>query len=199
MKRFVGQPVTMIEIGVTNGSSLFLWRDFLGPQAKLVGLDIAERKRVTPPGSQVFIGDQADPEFLKRVVAEVGAPTILLDDGGHTMRQMITTFEVLYPLMPSPSVYIIEDTHTAFRKVFLDDPKGRTIYDVAFDVTKRLQEWTGPGGRGPGFKIPLAERTQKLPVSDICRMTRSVSFFDSMIIFQREERPEPLMGVPKGQ
>jgi len=59
LRPFIGKPVTMFEIGIDRGGSLFLWQDVLGPQAKIVGLDINDRPRETPPGSQVFIGDQA--------------------------------------------------------------------------------------------------------------------------------------------
>src|SRR3712207_6274177 len=121
------------------------------------------------------------------------------------MRQMITSVETLYPMMPSPSAYIIEDTHTVWRgKKFRDDPQNRTIYDVAFDVCRQLQDWHikgrgllgGPQGR---FKLPPSQREGTIPVSDLCRMTRSVSFFDSMIIFQRDERPEPWTPAGRGR
>src|SRR4051794_39606696 len=38
--RFRGKPVTMIEIGIFNGGSLPMWRDYFGSQARIVGVDI---------------------------------------------------------------------------------------------------------------------------------------------------------------
>jgi hypothetical protein len=39
--------------------------------------------------------------------------------------------------------------------------------------------------------IPPGERGPADAVSDLCRKTESVSFFDSMILFRRGERAEP--------
>ena len=42
------------------------------------------------------------------------------------------------------------------------------------------------------FGTPPAERRgQATPVSDFCRRTGSVSFFDSVVVFERADRQEP--------
>lgn len=190
---FRGKAVTMLEIGVQRGGSLRMWQEYLGPQARIFGMDIDPATAAHAlPGSRVFVGDQADAGFLRAALAEMGPPDIVLDDGGHTARQQITTFEVLYPAMRLPGAYLIEDTHTAFwGGAFADDPKGRSIYDIAFAVCRRLQEWTGRPNAMRRLGIPPAERPPADPVSEICRTTESVSFHDSMILFRRAERPEP--------
>ncbi len=190
---FRGRPVTMLEIGVQRGGSLRMWQDYLGPQARIFGMDIDPATEAHGlPGAKVFVGDQADPGFLRAALAEMGPPDIVLDDGGHTARQQITTFDVLYPAMRLPGAYLIEDTHTAFwGGPFADDPQGRSIYDVAFGVCQRLHEWTGRAGSMDRLGIPPGERGPADAVSDLCRKTESVSFFDSMILFRRGERAEP--------
>ena len=39
---------------------------------------------------------------------------IILDDGGHKMDQQITSFRVLFPILKSGGVYIIEDLGTSY-------------------------------------------------------------------------------------
>ena len=125
-------------------------------------------------------------------MAEIGPPDIVLDDGGHTMQQMIASFQVLYPAMRVPGVYLVEDTHTAFwGGAHADHPDGKTIYDLAFAVCRRLQEWTGRLASFSRFGQAPEQRGPGPQVSDICRMTRSVAFHDSMIVFQRSAREEP--------
>jgi hypothetical protein len=52
---FRGQPLTMIEIGVFNGGSLRMWRDYFGPQATIVGVDInPECKQFSEPGIDCY-------------------------------------------------------------------------------------------------------------------------------------------------
>ena len=62
----------------------------------------------------VEIGDQEDPEFLASVVERHGPFDIVIDDGGHTMRQQILSVETLFPLLADGGVYIVEDCHTSY-------------------------------------------------------------------------------------
>ena len=64
-----GTPARLLEIGVSGGGSLDLWRRYLGPDATVFGIDIdpACATAVSPP-NQVRIGSQADPTFLRRVI-----------------------------------------------------------------------------------------------------------------------------------
>jgi hypothetical protein len=188
-----GKPLTMLEIGVQRGGSLRMWQEYFGPSARIFGMDIDPSCAAHAlPGSKVFIGDQADPGVMRQVLAEMGPPDIVLDDGGHTAKQQIVTFQVLYPAMRVPGVYLIEDTHTAFwGGAFADHPDGKSIYDLAFTVCQRLQEWSGKRGNFARLGDPPDQRSPGAAVSDICRTTLSVSFHDSMIVFRRGERPEP--------
>ncbi len=202
-----GKAPTMLEIGVQRGGSLAMWQEYFGEGARIFGLDVDPAvEDHAPPGTKVFIGDQADPAVLNRILAETGPPDIVVDDGGHTMRQMIVSFQVLYPAMKLPGVYLIEDTHTAFwgeaapggkaiparKSRFHDDPNGNTIYDLAFAVVRELQAWSGRAGAFARYgEKPPAEREPGPPVSEICRTTESVSFHDSIIVFRRAAREEP--------
>ena len=40
LKRFVGQSFCMIEIGVNQGGSLFMWREYFGKGVRIVGIDL---------------------------------------------------------------------------------------------------------------------------------------------------------------
>ena len=105
----------MLEIGVGQGGSLDLWRSYFGPSAVLYGIDIDPEclERVSPP-NHVRIGSQADGDFLMRVVAEMGPPNIVLDDGSHLGAHQIESFRVLFPLLQEGGVYVIEDLHTSY-------------------------------------------------------------------------------------
>jgi len=108
-------PIRMLEIGVMNGGSLELWRKYFGPAATIFGVDInpACAGRVDPP-NQVRIGSQADPDFLRGVVAEMGGVDIILDDGSHVANHQATSFRTLWPLLTVGGLYVIEDLHTAY-------------------------------------------------------------------------------------
>ncbi|WP_207801767.1 class I SAM-dependent methyltransferase [Phenylobacterium hankyongense] len=110
-----GSAVRMLEIGVSKGGSLDLWRKYFGPDAVLFGVDIdpACAGHVDAP-SQVRIGSQADPGFLRGVAGEMGGIDIVLDDGSHVASHQRTTFQTLWPLLSPGGLYVIEDMHTAY-------------------------------------------------------------------------------------
>lgn len=114
-----GGPVRMLEIGVSRGGSMQLWREFLGPEAVLFGIDIDPAcAKFDGEGAQVRIGSQADPEFLRKVVAEMGGVDIVLDDGSHVSKHMRASLDVLYPMLSDGGLYIIEDLHACYWRGF---------------------------------------------------------------------------------
>ena len=38
-EKYRGKPITFVEIGVFSGGSLFMWRDYFGPQARIIGVE----------------------------------------------------------------------------------------------------------------------------------------------------------------
>jgi hypothetical protein len=67
------KPVRFLELGVSKGGSLSMWRRYFGKDAIIFGIDTDEDCR-TYDGidGQVRIGSQADPDFLASVVEEMG-------------------------------------------------------------------------------------------------------------------------------
>jgi hypothetical protein len=121
LARYRGLPVRVLEIGVYRGGGLELLRHYLGPAAHLVGIDIDEAARVAiEPRHAVELGDQADPDFLRRVSAKHGPFDIVLDDGGHFMSQQIISVETLFPLLAEGATYVVEDCHTSYWPEYSD-------------------------------------------------------------------------------
>ena len=59
-------------------------------------------------------GSQEDIEFLKTVNSKQDYFDVIIDDGGHTMTQQITSFIYLLPKVRSGGIYIIEDLETSY-------------------------------------------------------------------------------------
>ena len=94
--RFRGKPINVLEIGVGQGGSLQMWKEYFGPSARIFGIDINPNcKAVEEDRIRIFIGDQEDQAFLAASADKIGRIDILIDDGGHTMQQQINTFEEL--------------------------------------------------------------------------------------------------------
>ena len=115
LSRFRNQDVVMVEIGCGGGGSLQMWKRFLGPHARIVGIDVRpECAEFVEDQIAVRIGDQSDPKFLDEVLREFGSPDVVLDDGSHIMSHVQASFAHLYPRMARTGVYVVEDLHTAY-------------------------------------------------------------------------------------
>jgi hypothetical protein len=110
--KFIGRDVRILEVGIYSGGSLEMWRSYFGPGCRIVGVDIQESTRAYENGgTRVFIGDQADRAFWKKVKSEVPPVDIVIDDGGHKAEQQIVTLEEMLPHLSPGGVYVCEDTH----------------------------------------------------------------------------------------
>ena len=116
---FRGKPITFVEIGVLGGGSLFMWREFFGPEARIVGVDLnPNAKKWEEHGFEIFIGSQSDEDFWQNFKSEVGEIDLILDDGGHTYDQQIITTECLIDSIRDGGVLAVEDTHTSYMSGF---------------------------------------------------------------------------------
>lgn len=179
--RFRGTCPTFLEIGVEGGGSLQMWKEYFGPGAKIIGLDINPAcKDHETEGVEIFIGSQDDVGVLQSILEKYPDINAILDDGSHVMRHMITTFEYFYPRLNSKGTYLIEDVHTAY----LDEYGGGlnrsgTIIEYVKDRLDDLNATYTGGG---------------IPVSPFTRSTQSISVYDSVIAF--EKRPQGIRNAP---
>ena len=119
LSQYRDKSIVFLEIGILDGGSLFMWRDFFGPQARIIGVDLnPEAKKWEKEGFEIFIGDQSSTEFWKKTLNSIGKLDIVLDDGGHTYEQQIMTTESVIPFINDGGVIIVEDCHTSYMKKF---------------------------------------------------------------------------------
>ena len=91
-KTYQKKTINFVEIGIFSGGSLFMWKDFFGKKARIIGIDLTQAaKRFEKYGFEIFIGDQSKKDFWKRLFKKIGKVDIILDDGGHTNYQQIIT------------------------------------------------------------------------------------------------------------
>jgi hypothetical protein len=109
------RPITLVEIGVLSGGSLFMWRQFFGPTARIIGIDLnPDAVRWREHGFEIHIGSQSDSAFWRTFLNDIGPIDILLDDGGHRFEQQIMTCECVMPGIRDGGLLVVEDTHTSY-------------------------------------------------------------------------------------
>lgn len=112
LEKFVNRDVRICEIGVYSGGSLDMWRHYLGAGCRIYGVDIEPACTCYDNEFvKIFIGDQADRVFWKKLRETAPPLDVVIDDGGHAVEQQIITLEETLPFLRPGGVYICEDVH----------------------------------------------------------------------------------------
>ncbi len=107
--KFRNKKIVFIEIGVLAGGSLFMWRNFFGSKARIIGIDMnPNAKKWEKHGFEIFIGSQSDKHFWRNLCKKIGKIDVVLDDGGHTYDQQIITTEMLLENIKDGGLLVVE-------------------------------------------------------------------------------------------
>lgn len=175
-----GTAFTFVEVGVYNGGSLFMWRDFFGPQARIIGVEFNPDAKIwESEGFEIHIGDQADPSFWDTFYSQVGPIDVMLDDGGHSNEQQIVTVAKAAENVNNGGLIIVEDTHTSYMKQF-GNPSKYSFMNFAFDVVHSINN-----------RFPAVDSSTNSLSSTIS----AVEFFESIVSF-RVDRAECFVSEP---
>lgn len=121
------EPLKLMEIGIgvpgpnwdaqiaqgrnqQGGASLKMWLDYL-PNAEIWALDINPAKHLDTDRAKTFVVDQGSRKELGafRDAAKGEQFDIIIDDGSHRGDHQQISLEMLWPMLKSGGLYIIED------------------------------------------------------------------------------------------
>lgn len=175
--KYRNQEIVILEIGVAQGGSLQMWKHYFGDKAIIYGIDIDPYcKTFEEENVHILIGSQSDRKFLREVRTTIPKVDILIDDGGHTMKQQIVTFEELFPHVKENGVYLCEDLHTSYWLIFGGGFKRcGTFIEYSKNFIDYLNAW----------------HSSQLSVNDFTRSAGSVHYYDSIIVIEKERKMPP--------
>jgi hypothetical protein len=184
---YKGRKINLLEIGVSHGGSIELWKKYFGDKLNLYAIDInSDCKKFEEENVTIYIGSQEDTVFLKNVVEDLPEMDIIIDDGGHTMKQQIVSFEILFEKLKQHGIYLVEDTHTSYWRYFGGGFRKRGTF---IEYSKMLIDALYDGHLSP----------KQFNVSEeIRRNINSISFYDSIVVFEKKKRDNPFH-LMKGQ
>lgn len=180
LARFRGTEVHVLEFGVAQGGSMQMWKHYFGPHCRIYGVDKNPAcKAVEEERVEVFIGDQEDRQFLRSLAGKLPRIDILIDDGGHRMKQQIHTFEELFPHIDVHGVYICEDLHTSYWSNYRGGYRRRgTFIEYAKNLIDAVHAWHS--------------QSKALQVSDFTRSAHGLHFYDSVLVIEKRPIQAPV-------
>jgi len=179
-----------VEIGVDEGKSLQLWRQYL-PNAFLHGVDIG----MEGEGDRFLVHrcDQGDPGQLRVVAERIGAAFAIIDDGSHIPEHQLLTFDLFFSAVLEPGgVYILEDIEVSYwrRGVLYGYP---TRYGLHYSRTlmaamKLLVDWLNREFLSDADRSVLSTRLQDAGLSiATCHQVASIEFAQNCVILRKRE------------
>lgn len=186
-KRFRGKEIVVVEIGVFQGGSLQMWKNYFGSAAKIYGIDINPRvEELREENIDIIIGSQSDKNFLRKLKNELPPIDILIDDGGHKMKQQIFTFQELFSKIKSNGVYVCEDLATSYHLGYGGGYKRRGTF---IEFSKNLID-----------KLNAFHSEQKsFQVNQLTTSIDSLHYYDNVLVIEKRLRDKPIAtktGVP---
>lgn len=179
-------PLRMLEIGIggfefptLGGASLRMWAEYF-PAARIVGIDIVEKRLDLDPRITVLQGSQDDPAFLAGVAAAHGPFDIIIDDGSHIPQHVLASFNYLFPALADGGLYVIEDVQTCFWPDRGGAPEnGAETMFLARSVLESLHH----------TEILVAQPERVFP--EITSQIKSFRAFHNIFVIEKGDNTEP--------
>jgi len=174
--RFRNKEITILEIGVSQGGSLQMWKNYFGDKARIYGIDIDPRcKELEEEHVKIFIGSQSDRKFLREIKELIPPIDILIDDGGHGMIQQIVSYEELFDHVKDNGVYLCEDLHTSYWLRFGGGYKRKGTY---IEYSKKFID-----------QLNAYHSQQKgLTISKFTDSVDSLHYYDSILVIEKKKK-----------
>jgi hypothetical protein len=173
--KYKDKKIVLLEIGVSHGGSLQMWKHYFGANVKIYGLDInPECKKFEEPVIKIFTGSQSDRKFLRDMLSQIPPIDILIDDGGHGMRQQIITFEETFNHVKKDGIYICEDLHTSY---WLKYGGGHRRKGTFIEYSKKFID-----------KLNAQYSEQgSLKTNSFTQSVRGLHFYNGMVVIEKGE------------
>ena len=178
--KYVDKPINFLEIGIAHGGSMEVWKQYFHKNSNFYGIDIIpECKQFEREDVKIFIGSQGSDSFLSSIKEKLPDLDILLDDGGHFVKDQIITFRQLWPKLKEGGLYVCEDLHTSYWYSFGGGFKRKNSFiEFAKILVDDIHAWH-------------SKQPRKLRVTDLTKEIKAIHFYNSIVIIEKGKVLKP--------
>jgi hypothetical protein len=171
--------ITLLEIGVKQGASLRVWRDYF-PKARIIGVDIAPLARDHAEDRiAIEIADQGRRPSLMDIAKRHGPFDIIIEDGSHLWQHQILAIMTLVPQLKPGGLFVSEDLQVSFPPLARHYARGAER--SAFDMLRDLAELVLRSGRR------ASPEADDLPLRRLAHLLSWVLFVRHACIMRRRD------------
>lgn len=147
-KPYKNRKVSVLEIGISGGYSLRLWREYFKKAKTIVGIDnrpqVVEEVNRSIPGVEYYYGDA----YSQEMVDKLPKFDIIIDDGNHMTDHQVKAMGLYLPLLKRGGLYVIEDIQHGWpMECHFKDPYGMLEAAVPDEFTYVFHDLREVSGR----------------------------------------------------
>ena len=174
--KFKNKDIRVLEIGVSGGGSLQMWKNYFGSNSVIVGIDI-DTRCYQYADENIFIEmiDQNNKSDIDNIIEKYGNFDLIIDDGSHINGHVINSFNWLFPILNDGGLYLIEDTHTSYWHEY---GGGFRTENTSVEHSKKLVDHL------TSYHFNNNETVDKYYANSIS----GIYFHDSIIVFEKKIR-----------
>ena len=90
--------------------------------------------------TEIFIGDQSDNSFLKMITNKYKTFDIIIDDGSHQSKHIISSFKFLFTYLNENGFYVVEDLQTSYQPRYGGNRFKLNKNNTSMNFLKRLTD-----------------------------------------------------------
>ena len=131
------QSPRILEIGVAEYKSIAMYLEYF-KSPYIVAMDIENKSHYVNKQWRFVQGDKTQIDDLRKCVQGEDFFDIVLEDGGHTMKQQQVTFGYLIDYIKTGGYYILEDLHTSFRDNYRESDCKFSSYKMLKNIENKI-------------------------------------------------------------
>jgi hypothetical protein len=193
LSKYRGKNINFLEIGVQNGGSLETWSAYFDKAENVIGCDInakCESLQFTDKRIRVIVGDATTEDTAKEVEKLAQSLDIVIEDGSHTSRDIITTFARFFPKLRPGGLYVAEDLHCCYWEEWgggLSSPYSGIEYFKALCDCLNSSHWYRSDKTQVDYINKIGRHHGITISNELLNSIQSIEFYDSLCVIRKTQ------------
>jgi hypothetical protein len=193
LSKYRSKNINLLEIGIQNGGSLETWGTYFDKAENVIGCDInakCESLQFTDKRIRVIVGDATTEDTAKEIEKLAQSIDIIVEDGSHTSRDIITTFARFFPKLRPGGLYVAEDLHCCYWEEWgggLSSPYSGIEYFKALCDCLNSSHWYRSDITQVDYINKIGRHHGVTISNELLNSIQSIEFYDSLCVIRKTQ------------
>ena len=197
LSKYRDKNINILEIGVQNGGSLETWSTYFNKAENIIGCDIdtnCANLQFHDQRIKVVVGDATTAETGQNIDKLAESFDLIIEDGSHSSRDIITTFAEFFPRLRPGGLYIAEDLHCCYWEEWgggLSFPYSGIEYFKALCDCINANHWHRKDIISADYINTIGKHYGVIVCDQLLESILSIRFYDSICVIEKAAEGKP--------